>query len=314
MNAGAARSRLLRAVTAVTAGIVLAATAVVVTLAVGGPGASGEVVPVPATGVLTVTGHGNGHGHGLSQYGSRGAAIAGLSAAQIVAFYYPGTTLSSVASKTVRVLLSSDGGATTVQVKAGLSVTGVAGTLPTATYTKWRLVPSGAGLSLQAYGGAGWLSYKTGLPARADFSASDAVVREYKADGSSADYYGTVGAVRSGTGLLTVNRVSLDLYTQGVAPRETPASWPAAALQAQAIAARSYAYYAVSTHASSIYDICDTTSCQVYGGKTRYSATGVHRSSLSTRRPMVAPRLPVASPTCPRRRTRMTTPRRVTRI
>ena len=35
---------------------------------------------------------GNGHGHGLSQYGARGAAIAGLSYDRIVGFYYPGTS------------------------------------------------------------------------------------------------------------------------------------------------------------------------------------------------------------------------------
>ena len=38
-----------------------------------------------------------------------------------------------------------------------------------------------------------------------------------------------------------VNDVSLELYLRGVVPVEMPSTWPAAALQAQAIAARSYA-------------------------------------------------------------------------
>jgi SpoIID/LytB domain protein len=51
-----------------------------------------------------------------------------------------------------------------------------------------------------------------------------------------------------------------------------PSLWEPAAVQAQAIAARSYARYAVEHNASSAYDICDTTSCQVYGGMTAEEA------------------------------------------
>src|SRR3954447_26582532 len=45
---------------------------------------------------VAVEGRGNGHGHGMSQYGAQGAALAGLSSSQIVAFYYPGTTLTTL--------------------------------------------------------------------------------------------------------------------------------------------------------------------------------------------------------------------------
>ena len=48
---------------------------------------------MPADGVLRLTGHGYGHGHGMSQYGAQGAALQGLTYQQILAFYYPGTTL-----------------------------------------------------------------------------------------------------------------------------------------------------------------------------------------------------------------------------
>jgi SpoIID/LytB domain protein len=63
----------------------------------------------------------------------------------------------------------------------------------------------------------------------------------------------------------TVNVLSLDRYVRGVVPREVPPEWPADAVRAQAVAARSYAAYE-RAHATSYYDICDTTSCQVYGG------------------------------------------------
>src|SRR4051812_9809244 len=62
-----------------------------------------------ASGTITLHGRGNGHGHGMSQYGAQGAAIAGLTSQQIVAFYYPGTTLDTIAASTVRVSISGAG-------------------------------------------------------------------------------------------------------------------------------------------------------------------------------------------------------------
>ena len=42
---------------------------------------------------VRLQGLGYGHGHGMSQFGAAGAAVKGLSGAQILAFYYPGTKL-----------------------------------------------------------------------------------------------------------------------------------------------------------------------------------------------------------------------------
>jgi hypothetical protein len=74
--------------------------------------------------------------------------------------------------------------------------------------------------------------------------------------------------------VLAINRAGLDQYTEGVVPREMPASWNAAAVQAQAIAARSYGRNAQENNPGKPYDICDTTQCQVYGGMTHYDANG----------------------------------------
>ncbi len=68
--------------------------------------------------------------------------------------------------------------------------------------------------------------------------------------------------------------MALDSYVAGVVPREMPASWSAAAVQAQAIAARSYARNSVESHAGSAYDICDTDQCQVYGGMRHLGSSG----------------------------------------
>ncbi|MEJ2289142.1 MAG: SpoIID/LytB domain-containing protein, partial [Deinococcales bacterium] len=50
----------------------------------------------------------------------------------------------------------------------------------------------------------------------------------------------------------------------GVVPAEMSASWPMAALEAQAVAARSYALSSLQPGAD--YDLCATVDCQVYRG------------------------------------------------
>src|SRR6202040_848272 len=72
------------------------------------------------------------------------------------------------------------------------------------------------------------------------------------------------------------NAVGLDQYVRGVVPRESPASWGTTggeeALKAQAVAARSYGLsYAIAAGV-----ICDTTSCQAYGGRAVSNGTGFH--------------------------------------
>src|SRR5690606_2556523 len=80
------------------------------------------------------------------------------------------------------------------------------------------------------------------------------------------------GALRSAitaqgtTARRTVNVLPLDHYLQGVVASEMPSSWHANAIRSQAVAARTYAAHPRQSPLSSLYDICDTTSCQVYGG------------------------------------------------
>lgn len=235
-----------------------------------------EITHFSPTGKLTVYWRGNGHGHGMSQYGARGAALKGLSATKILAFYYPGTRLATLPANVVRVWLSVAARDTTVLANArGLALSGY-GTMPTRGYNQFRLVPSGSGLAVQGHTGAGrWRTLRSGLPARADFSSNYGWVELVLSDGSTTRYHGQVGAVRSGSGELTINRVHMEQYVQGSVPREIPASWPAAAVQAQAIAARTYADVSrTDAGAGSQYDICDSSMCQMYGGMAHYDSQG----------------------------------------
>jgi SpoIID/LytB domain protein len=63
----------------------------------------------------------------------------------------------------------------------------------------------------------------------------------------------------------------MDLYLRSVVPRESPASWPLAALQAQSVAARSYSSYQRVAHGRNQFDVYDTTRDQVYGGFATYA-------------------------------------------
>ena len=70
----------------------------------------------------------------------------------------------------------------------------------------------------------------------------------------------------SGGDLQVVNVVTLDDYVRGVLPSEMGGGWPMAALEAQAVCARTYACRN-SKHISLYgFDVCNGIDCQVYNG------------------------------------------------
>jgi SpoIID/LytB domain protein len=94
--------------------------------------------------------------------------------------------------------------------------------------------------------------------------------------GGRVTYRGTLrslGPINKTTHRITVNKVSLEGYVKGVVPREMPASWRGAALRAQAVAARTYAAFEIRHPSDPRFNLCDSTSCQVYGGKSAEAAS-----------------------------------------
>jgi len=233
---------------------------------------------LPPTGNLTIVGHGFGHGRGMSQYGAQGAALAGKTATQILNFYYPGTT-STTASGSMRVWISGDT-TSNVRVKParGLRVRDLGDnavwTLPgSSSVTQWSIEPYGDHQTRLMYFDAsanrwrvfGWRPIFKGM---AQFEGS-ALKTLIMPSGSTRQYRGVLrSADRAGASLDTLNVLRLDDYVRGVVPREAITSWRPAALQAQAVAARTYsvAKRNAATVAKRDYDICDTIACQVYGG------------------------------------------------
>jgi SpoIID/LytB domain protein len=264
------------------ASVAAAAVLGLVTLAGPSSPADAQTYYVPITKAWTVKGHGYGHGHGMSQYGAQGAALQGVKYRDIVDFYYPGTTWAQ-AKGNIRVLISSD---TTpdleVRPRDGLAVRDLADKdrwiLPARDkIDRWRLVPTAKGrTAVQFHNAAGW--HRWDVPNRRDTLTGSA---QFDADGpltllvpGGDDVVGRAyrGALRSvqpypgATVRDTVNVLTMDEYVQGVVPYEMPASWKQQALRAQAVAARTYAAYERALNPRRYWQICDTTSCQVYGG------------------------------------------------
>jgi len=70
----------------------------------------------------------------------------------------------------------------------------------------------------------------------------------------------------TGGNINVINVVDLEDYVKGVIPYEMDDDWPLAALEAQAVCARTYVC-GHSKHLSSYgFDVCNTTDCQVYYG------------------------------------------------
>jgi len=221
----------------------------------------------------TFAGHGYGHGKGMSQHGAQGAALQGLTAEQILAFYYPGTTLTTVKART-RVLLTGVTAKGTVVLAQPHLIARVPGghryeldsLRPGAS--RWRLRPVPGGRTALAARGAGRWQRVALVDGVVEFFAGGAPVTVKTPAGLKAYR----GALRNAGGV-TVNVLATEKYLRGVVPSEMPSGWQPAALQAQAIAARSYAAYdRARTPAGRAWQTCDSVMCQVYGGVAGESA------------------------------------------
>ncbi len=222
-------------------------------VAIGLTAAAGALAGTARAGTaLIVTGHGWGHGVGLSQWGAYGYALHGWKYQRILSHYYPGTRFGHVGELRVRVLLSHNakvvtvGCATPMRVSDGKRLTRK---LPAGTYgigpkLAFPVRHSGTGLSF------------------GHLAVVDCARAPLTLDGRA--YHGTLVVRSEGRHVSVVNSLSLDTYLRAVVPSESPSHWPLAALEAQAVAARSYAVSELRP--DSWYDLLPDTRDQVYGG------------------------------------------------
>jgi SpoIID/LytB domain protein len=257
----------------------------------------GTVAPVHAAADVQVVldGHGNGHGIGMSQWGAYGYAVDdGWTAAQILDHYYSGTVAGTVALDTVvKVRLQNlDGAQTAVSVQTGeLIVDGLAAggwhsvlvrETSAGHYSVWvrpDLVrcpstdpladPATSGWSLAVNNTATTVSVHT-LADSTAISDPTQLAAVCEPSGTLRWYRGTLTTVNDATGgNHTLSVLPVEQYLRTVIAMEMSPGWAAAgggkgaqALQAQAVAARSYA---LANQGASYYDTCDQ-SCQAYFG------------------------------------------------
>ena len=218
--------------------------------------------PASAEEVVRITGGGWGHGIGMSQYGAYGRAQRGDSADQIVSHYYSGASPAQRKmpgrlrvglvqyKESIGVTSSpfSDGGG-----KVVFKVQGSEGKLATGgPDAEWRVESSGTG---------GLRLFKNGEQIKSDGlgvhgSPEQPLTLLYQAFGSkvhpqykpaSGYAYGRMEfdafpTDRCGGGfcLRLIVKLSMQRYLYGLG--EVPSSWPQAALRAQAMAGRTYAF------------------------------------------------------------------------
>ncbi|HYA45818.1 MAG TPA: SpoIID/LytB domain-containing protein [Acidimicrobiales bacterium] len=236
------------------------------------------------SGTVQISGYGYGHGRGLGQWGAYGySTIYGWSYQQILAHYYGGTTLGSLPSSEPDIsvhLVELDGHNAISAALVGQSLVaswagGSAISAPAFEVTRsggLEAVFSGPSCS------GPWSQLAT-TSAPVVISSSEpgtSPPSPSSVDGSmlqacipgigSRTYQGQLTVQADGQ---TLNVVPLEDYVDGVVPAESPVSWAAsggeAALEAQAVAARSYALATVGAPGSS-GEVCDTTACQMYTG------------------------------------------------
>jgi len=233
---------------------------------------------IPST--FQFTGAGYGHGVGMSQMGARSKALAGESASSILSYYYKDVALETVDdTKILRVnignqltaarMLTRTQGAT-IQIFSG-DIGDAQGIQPLAT------IPAMSSLNFSILGSTVIPSITTGknissIPGNRKFTVRwsgtrylagvDAIMTLSHASRKSNYRYGQiqVRAIKAGSlgfRLAITNSVRLsDEYLWGVS--EMPSFWPTAALEAQAIASRTYAL----SKAGIIRTACD---CDLYG-------------------------------------------------
>jgi stage II sporulation protein D len=221
------------------------------------------IVLVAATGTAgaaerwSMRGAGWGHGIGLSQWGSYGFAKQGAGYREIVDHYYRDTRIETRDGGIVRVLLQPNRSTVYFRnaTQAGDRMLDEDSLYKATRAGDEVVLRSATGRKLATFDGmfraVGGTHVR--LLGRADNGVRDGLYR---------------GALEirtaAGSGLNAINAIAMEDYLLGVVPSESPSSWPPAALQAQAVVARSYAL-ASNVNGKGFNQYADTRS-QVYRG------------------------------------------------
>ena len=235
---------------------------------------------------ISITGKGYGHGVGMSQIGARGLALRGDTATAIMNYYFPGSDVVALPDDQIlRVNIGHQ--LTSASLKSntpGMSLQLLAGdgiepqflsVLSDKDSVKLSVVGNQVGITTSQVGITTILTAVDQLTIRWSgtryLSGIDSIISLTHTSKTKSYRYGqlqvkVVKDAKLGNRLEIVNQVRLhDEYLWGIS--EVPSSWPAAALEAQAIASRSYAMSKVGK----VQKSCD---CELYSSITDQNFAG----------------------------------------
>jgi len=247
---------------------------------------------LPAT--FAFQGSGYGHGVGMSQIGAKAKALAGESATAILQYYYTGTLVETVTdTQILRVNIGnlltsakirSDSKDASLQLFVGdLGETQTA--IPLLTFpsrTSLNLALTDGVIAISTTRGSATKAIATGTSFTLRWSGTryqegPLTVVSLTSGGATKRYrHGQMSlkVIRDktvGKRLAIINSVRLqDEYLWGIG--EVPSSWPAQALEAQAIASRTYAY----SKSNKIRTACD---CHLYATISDQNFAGYSKES-----------------------------------
>ena len=241
--------------------------------------------PASATteGVLTITGQtrnllfigrGHGHGVGLCQWGTRGRAIAGQNATEILTAYYSGTTVAAAVPREtiIRVLVRHvmpNGAEQVNRIYArhgAWRIEGLDSVFPPNGYLQVRMMGAGQPPQVSVHAPEGHTLAGLGLPITLHPGDPNARFQLAYPHPTSTTYRGSISLVPSGAVVQTINTVGIEDYLRGVVGAEMPPGWPIEAIHAQLIASRSFAYASSRNTGGRAYDFDATQRAQVYRG------------------------------------------------
>jgi SpoIID/LytB domain protein len=249
---------------------------------------------------VTLLGHGWGPGDGMGQWGALGDALTSRSYQSILGQYYGGTSLAALSvgqeAHMMRVAITENNDNSVIVTSgSSFSVAWSGGGTSAAAGGAVFMNPVGGAWNVYTGPGCagGWTLVASGVsdptatpssdPPLGDPSAATQALQlcqiggNLVARGNFEATYNSDGAAR------TVNIVPLEDYVSGVVPNESPAGWGTLGgagpqgqpwgfqeLEAQAVAARSYAMANLGSYGG-YADTCDL-SCQTYRGIENESA------------------------------------------
>ena len=220
-----------------------------------------------AAGVLYIRGGGDGHGVGMSQYGAYGYALHGKDYRFILAHYYQGTALGAAdPSQTVRVLLADGAAAFSAATQAqGTLLSAPGAPKPKTQPTSKALAPTTTYHVLATANGSLTLYSQSGTEI-GRFAAPLTITGPGPLNVSGlGSYRGSLELRPDGSGgVETINALDLEDYVRGVIGAEMPPSWASQALEAQAVAARTFAITVDVGGAG--FDLYPDTRSQMYLG------------------------------------------------